>query len=90
MTIKMNRQIQAIIIATQAYKKWICAHKQATGTWSAQWDWHADTYKYYIGILTNNCELRSSIACFESVLSYPIEQTISTEMDDLGKFTFSF
>lgn len=90
MEVKMTEQIQSIIIATQAYKEWICAHKQATNTWDSRWDWWQETYKYYVSILPKDCGLRSSRFCFDAVLSYPIKQTTSTEMEDLGKFIFKY
>lgn len=87
MKIKMTEQIQSIIIATQAYKKWIHADSKAKNYEIK--DIYLKVYDYYKGLLGNS-PLSATYACYESVLSYPIEQTTTTETEDLGKFTFAY
>lgn len=87
MKIKMTEQIQSIIIATQALKKWVYADSKARHYEIK--DIYLKVYDYYKKLVTNS-PLSATYACYEAVLSYPIEKTISTEMEDLGKFTFAY
>lgn len=91
MTIKMNEQIQSIIIATQAYKKWLYADDMARKTERYRGKSIInDTYAYYAELVKSNHALPLSQNCFEAVLTYPIEWTTNKEMKDLGKFTFDY
>ncbi len=88
MKVRMTEQIQNIIIATQAYKKFIVADSRVKN-YKIE-DIYLKVYDYYKSILPADGELRPTYFCYDAVLAYPIEQTTSTETEDLGKFTFGY
>ena len=105
MKIKMNKQLQNIIIAVQAYKKWIIAEDRAEGKWNEKTDYDQHAYIYYLNLcdrlpfkqasLTNGIRhydhgLNTTRTCFNAIISYPIEKTFSTETDELSNFEFGY
>ncbi len=91
MTIEMTEQIQDIIIATQAYKKWLHADDAVRKTEKYRGrSILNDTYNYYAELVKNSQTLPLSQNCFEAVLAYPIQRTLNIEKQYLSNFTFSY
>lgn len=89
MIIQMTERVQASIIAVQAYRKWIWAHKVATIGADAHWDEHDDVAVASYWRLVRPEGSDKSDACLMAALSYPIEDTVSTEVCELPQ-RFSF
>lgn len=85
----LTEGIQNIIIATQDYKKHLISYHSFVLE-DKQFDWYEETKNFYNSLPLPN-EMATSINCFESVLSYPIQDTIETEMDELPlKYEFGY
>ncbi len=79
----LTDKMQSIIIATKDYKKHLISYHSFVLN-DKQYDWYAQTQKFYNSLPLPN-EMQANLSCFEAVLSYPIERTLGTEMDDLPK-----
>lgn len=91
MIIQMTESVQASIIAVQAYRKWVRAHKVATIGADTHWDEDDD------GVVASYWQLirpegtDKSDACLMAALSYPIEDTVNTESYELPhRFCFGW
>lgn len=89
MIIRMTERIQASILAVQAYRKWLCANKVVIYGPDVRWDTHDDAAvsSYWRTVRAEGMD--NSVACLRAALSYPIEETIYTERDELPQ-NFSF
>lgn len=89
--VKLNEQIQLIILSVQAYKQFICYDMQINKQEPIKTcDYWNKCRKYYNsldlpnGMNKNNCH-------FNAVMNYPIEKTMDIELKDLlEKFTFPY
>lgn len=89
MNIPMTEEVQAVICAVQDYKTFLRSYHNGLLK-DAQYDWWNETSTFY-----NSLDLPEGmtkcLACFEAVISYPIKETLSTEMKDLqSKFKFGY
>ena len=90
MTTSLNEKIQNIIFAVQRFKAYIIADNIARNDdINEKCDWYSETFGYYKSLKLPD-GMNYSKACFEAVLSYPIETTSNTSADMLSKFKFGF
>lgn len=68
MKIKFNKEVLNVINAVKDYKKFIISNNYIVN--NDNFDWYAETKKYFESLPLPK-ELNSSIACLESILSYP-------------------
>lgn len=91
MRLPMTERVQASIIAVQAYRKWIWANKVVTFCAETRWDEHdeAAVSSYWRTIRPKGTD--GSNACLSAALSYPIEDTVNIEAEELPhKFSFGW
>ena len=91
MKVQMTETLQSIIIAVQNYRRWRYSHMFAKGKLNAIKSYQAEeeTYIYFISLEPKRAGLDITRKCLDSVLNYPIAETINTESEDLPKM-FSF
>lgn len=89
MIIGMTERIQASIRAVQAYREWLWANKVVTYGPDAQWDTQDDAAvsSYWRTIRAEGMD--NSAGCLAAALSYPINETMNTESDELPQ-NFNF
>lgn len=88
MTVKLNREIQAVILAVQEYKLWRLYDMEVHGDPYGD-GWHESTRDYYMTLPLPE-GLQKNTACFEAVEMYPVDITLNTPMEDLGNFTIQW
>lgn len=89
MKTSMNEKIQSIICAVHAYKKHLISYYNFV-LGEKNYNWYDETKRFY-NTLPLPEGMSDNIACFEAVLSYPIDETLNTEMDELPhKFSFGY
>lgn len=87
--VPLTKDIQLVILAVQAYKRFIRYDNEIKNPTSYQkFDWWDACEKYYKSLSLPN-GMNTSDYCFESVIDYPIEKTRDIRCGDLPK-TFSF
>ena len=82
----LNNKIQLVILAVQAYKKFICYDNELKGN---KQDWYNSCRVYYNSL--NLPEgLKKNKYCFEAVINYPIEKTVDFQEEGLKCFPFPY
>ena len=81
----MSKDMQSVIIAVQRFKAWYYVHCEICGV-------HPNfrKIKEYYYDLPKPDGMDNSIACFEAVLNYPINDTVNVEENDLHNFQFGY
>lgn len=88
MKTKMTKEIQSVIIAVQAYRKFLHAD-QAVRNRKNHLDYDDLSLKYYCS-LNKPAEMKNNLACYRAVIQYPIQETLSAQESELCKFSFGF
>ena len=90
MKIPMTAEMQSVIIAVQAYYKFIYSDMIVKHLSIADNDLYAATELYYHALPIPK-EMKHNRPCFDAILHYPIDRTLDTECDDLPKkFLFGY
>lgn len=89
--VKLNEKIQLVILAVQAYKKFICYDNRLKNVnENNNFDYWLKCKEYY-NSLDLPAEMKKNNYHFVAVMTYPIEKTMDTQMEDLSKkFTFPY
>ena len=91
MIVQMNERIQSVIIAVHSFQKWLYAESVLCGNADRTSGERFNRVKQYFYSLPLPDGMKHNAACFEAVLSYPIEKTLSTEACELPqKFSFGY
>ena len=88
MVIKLNREIQAVILAVQTYKRWWLYNAEVRGQILGA-GWHNAVRDYYMTLPLPE-GLQKNTACFAAVEMYPVGITMETPMEELGNFTIQW
>lgn len=83
---KLNSKIQLVILAVQAYKKFICYNNELKGN---KQDWY-NSCKVYYNSLDLPEGLKKNKYWFEAVINYPIEKTVDVQENELNQFPFPY
>ncbi len=85
----LTQEIQSVIIAVRDYKKFLQSYHVFLLK-EEQYDCEAGAESFYKS-LQLPAGMNTSKACFNAVMSYPIDTTVETEMEDLpNKFEFGY
>lgn len=85
MTIKLNQEIQAVMLAVQTYKKWRLYDMEVHGDLYGD-GWYESVRDYYMTLPLPE-GLQKNTACFEAVEMFPVYLTEDTPLKDLHNFT---
>lgn len=88
MTVKLTREIQAVILAVQAYKRWRLYDMEVHGDLYGD-GWFESVRNYYMTLPLPE-GLQKNTACFAAVEMYSVDITMDTPMEDLGNFTIQW
>ena len=88
MPVKLNREIQAVILAVQTYRRWRMYDTEVHGDLYG-YGLHESVRDYYMTLPLPE-GLQRNTACFEVVEMYPVGITMDTPMEELGNFTIQW
>lgn len=92
MKVKMNESIQLVILSTRAFFKamyYDMLLKNGGYSGRRMRDVYDKTREYFNSIPLPD-GMKHCDACFEEVMHYPIDKTVSVETEDLDKFEFGY
>ena len=90
MTTPMTREIQAVILAVQTYRKFLNYDSEARCFQKSDDRLFGELQAYFCKLPLPS-GMTHGVACFEAILRYPIEETLDTQMEELpDHFSFGY